>query len=101
MVKFNLNVRAPQNSKKDDITFAVVWPTLPQKGDTIDISPPGTGNTGWSVIVEKVQHWLGCQQIDVYCKIDKVGDPDLDEQEIFDSIESDKAITTLTGLGMY
>ncbi len=74
MPMFNIVVRPPKalDRKADSKHLEVKnWPVVPQKGQEINLGPHGV--TGVDVRVINVKHWLGCDDIDVYCEIETVG----------------------------
>lgn len=72
MLTLKLVVRAPKNIAADSKELTVKWPALPLKGHSIDLAPKGY--TGFLVKVVDVTHWLGCDDIDIYCEIPNQSD---------------------------
>jgi hypothetical protein len=66
MVKFNLIVESP-DQKSDVLQKEFEWPVVPRKGEYLNIAPKGC--TGSSAEVDDVQHWFGCEDIDVKCHL--------------------------------
>ena len=68
MPKFNIVVRSPKGLDADSKELLVTdWPAVPLKGQGINLGPKGF--TGVDVKVDDVKHWLGCDDVDVYCDI--------------------------------
>ncbi len=66
MLKFKLVVDNP-NPNGDSVEKEFEWPVVPRKGELLNIAPKGY--TGSFAVVEDVQHWLGCDDIDVKCRL--------------------------------
>ena len=69
MPRYNIVVVSPDRLKADDKHQVIEWPVPIQKGDELDIAPPGCAG-GVTANVEKVIHWLGIPETDIYCKIE-------------------------------